>query len=257
MTWWDKELAEQVGRDFDGAPAEGVLEWALDRFARRILGGRVHPVAYGGDRLFPRQNWADSVTVPAAMLGVAVLAGLGPALMASRLRPGVPVVFLDTGYHFAETVGTAAAMETRYPITLLRVTPRLSVPEQDARYGPRLHERDPDRCCAMRKVTPLIEALAPYDAWVSGIRRGETAARSGAGVVEYDERRGKVKINPIASWSDADVESYIAEHNVLLNPLLAEGYDSVGCAPCTLPALAGARSGRWAGTGKTECGLHG
>ena len=226
MTWWDKELAEQVGRDFDGAPAEGVLEWALDRFARRIV---------------LTCSMADAVLVD----------------MASRLRPGVPVVFLDTGYHFAETVGTAAAMETRYPITLLRVTPRLSVPEQDARYGPRLHDRDPDRCCAMRKVTPLIEALAPYDAWVSGIRRGETAARSGAGVVEYDERRGKVKINPIASWSDADVESYIAEHNVLLNPLLAEGYDSVGCAPCTLPALAGARSGRWAGTGKTECGLHG
>lgn len=225
MTWWDKELAEQVGRDFDGAPAEGVLEWALDRFARRIV---------------ITCSMADAVLVH----------------MASRLRPGVPVVFLDTGYHFAETIGTADAIESTYPIRLIRVQPRLSIAEQDARFGPRLHERDPDRCCAMRKVTPLIEALAPYDAWVSGIRRGETAARAGAEVVEYDERRGKLKINPIATWTDEDVERYIAKHNVLVNPLLAEGYDSVGCAPCTLPALAGARSGRWAGTSKTECGLH-
>ena len=225
MTWWDKELAEQVGRDFDGAPAEGVLEWALDRFARRIV---------------ITCSMADAVLVH----------------MASRLRPGVPVVFLDTGYHFAETIGTADAIESTYPIRLIRVQPRLSVAEQDARFGPRLHERDPDRCCAMRKVTPLIEALAPYDAWVSGIRRGETATRAGAEVVQYDERRGKVKINPIATWTDEDVERYIAKHNVLVNPLLAEGYDSVGCAPCTLPALAGARSGRWAGTSKTECGLH-
>ena len=225
MTWWDKELAEQVGRDFDGAPAEGVLEWALDRFARRIV---------------ITCSMADAVLVH----------------MASRLRPGVPVVFLDTGYHFAETIGTADAIESTYPIRLIRVQPRLSVAEQDARFGPRLHERDPDRCCAMRKVTPLIEALAPYDAWVSGIRRGETATRADAEVVQYDERRGKVKINPIATWTDEDVERYIAKHNVLVNPLLAEGYDSVGCAPCTLPALAGTRSGRWAGTSKTECGLH-
>jgi len=225
MSWWDKELAEQVGRDFDGAPAEGILEWALDRFARRIV---------------VTCSMTDAVLVD----------------MVSRLRPGVPVVFLDTGYHFAETIGTAAAIESRYPIRLLRMRPELSVAEQDARFGPRLHERDPDRCCAMRKVTPLHEALAPYDAWVSGIRRGETAARSGAGVVQYDEQRGKVKINPIAAWSDADVDRYIAEHDVIVNPLLSAGYDSVGCAPCTLPSLLGARSGRWAGTGKTECGLH-
>ena len=213
--WWDRELAEQVGRDFEGAPAEGVLEWALDRFAGRIA---------------LTCSMADAVLVD----------------MASRLRPGVPVVFLDTGWHFAETVGTAAAVEQRYPIRLVRAGAELP------RDG--MHASDPDRCCALRKVRPLAAALAPYDAWVSGIRRDETSGRAGAGVVEWDERRGKVKINPIAGWSEDDVQRYIAEHDVVVNPLLSAGYASVGCAPCTLPGLG--RSGRWSGFGKTECGLH-
>ena len=221
--WWNRALAEQVGRAFEGAPAEGILEWAFDRFGASIV---------------LASSMADAVLID----------------MASRLRPGLRVLFLDTGYHFAETIGTAAAFADRYDITLVRATPELSVAQQDARYGERLYERDPDLCCALRKVRVLDDALAPYAAWISGIRRGETRARRRTRVVDWDGRRGKVKVNPIATWSDADVERYIVEHDVLVNPLLSVGYDSIGCAPCTVPGRR--RDGRWLGTGKMECGIH-
>jgi len=136
--------------------------------------------------------------------------------------------------------------------------PLLTVAEQDAQHGERLYERDPNACCALRKVEPLARGLEPYDAWASGIRRDEAATRRGIGAVEWDAKRSMVKVNPIAGWTAADVDAYVAEHGVLVNPLAFDGYPSIGCAPCTRRVAPGEdpRSGRWAGTSKTECGLH-
>jgi phosphoadenosine phosphosulfate reductase len=141
---------------------------------------------------------------------------------------------------------------------LINITPTRTVAEQDAELGPRLYGRNPDLCCYLRKVVPLERALDPYDAWITGVRREETDARSDTRVVEWDGNREMIKVNPIASWSQEQVEAYIADNGVLVNPLVDEGYPSIGCATCTMAVKPGAdpRSGRWAGTGKSECGLH-
>jgi phosphoadenosine phosphosulfate reductase len=180
------------------------------------------------------------------------------AHLAARAQPGVPVLFLDTGYHFAETIGTRDAVDATMPVSVQTVQPLWTVAEQDADLMPRLHERDPDRCCWLRKVEPLGRALAPYSAWVSGVRRDESASRRNTPVVAWDPRRAVVKIHPLATWTQADVDAYVDEHGVLVNPLVSAGYPSVGCAPCTSRPEPGSdpRSGRWAGRGKTECGIH-
>ena len=159
--------------------------------------------------------------------------------IASRLRDDVPVVFLDTGYHFAETLGMSDAVEAIYPVKLHRMLPLLTVAEQDAEYGEKLHDRDPDACCKMRKVEPLERGLSGFAAWASGIRRDEGPTRADAGLVEWDAKRSMVKVNPIAAWTEADVDAYILRHGVLVNPLLTDGYSSVGCAPCTRRTLDG------------------
>jgi phosphoadenosine phosphosulfate reductase len=178
--------------------------------------------------------------------------------LASRVIPGVNVVFLDTGYHFAETIGTRDWITSVLPITLVNVTPAQTVAEQDFSFGPQLHERDPDLCCEMRKVRPLAEALSGYVAWGSGVRRDESPTRAATLLVDWDAKRGMIKINPIAAWTQEDVDRYVAEHSIPVNPLFELGYGSIGCAPCTRPVAPGAdpRAGRWAGRGKTECGIH-
>jgi phosphoadenosine phosphosulfate reductase len=178
-------------------------------------------------------------------------------LVAQQL-PFVDVLFGDTGYHFAETLGTRGAVDIELDVNVVDVRPELTVAEQDAAYGPRLHDRDPEACCAMRKVAPMKQALQGYEAWATGVRRSETAARANAPLITWDERNGVVKINPIAAWSDEQVADYAARHGLVVNPLLADGYPSVGCEPCTARPLPGqdARSGRWAGRDKDECGLH-
>ena len=180
------------------------------------------------------------------------------AHLAATVSPGVDVIFLDTGYHFVETLGTADAVEAVYDVTLRRIRPELTVLEQDARYGARLHDRNPDLCCAMRKVAPLNSALEGYEAWATGVRRAESAARANTRVIDFDSRRGKVKLAPLAEWTDSDVEDYAAANGVLMNPLLQLGYPSIGCEPCTAAVVPGqdARAGRWSGSTKTECGLH-
>jgi phosphoadenosine phosphosulfate reductase len=220
-------LAEQAGLELEGASAQEVLAWGLDQF---------HP----------------SLAIACSMADAVVVS------LASQLRSDVPVIWLDTGYHFAETVGTADLIEATYPIRLLRVTPLRTVAEQDAEHGARLHERSPDSCCAMRKVEPLERGLAPFTAWASGIRRDETPERATARAVEWDAKRGKVKLNPLVDWTEDDVLAYVAANAVVTNPLLAEGYTSIGCAPCTQASFGhdDPRAGRWAGTGKAECGLH-
>jgi phosphoadenosine phosphosulfate reductase len=215
--------AAELGPD---ATAEQVLAWAAQTF----------------DRLIVASNMQDAVLVE----------------LAAKARPGVDVLFLDTGYHFAETIGTRDAVETVYDVRIVNATPEHTVAEQDSLLGKDLFARDPNQCCALRKVAPLQNTLARYDAWVTGVRRVEAPTRANTPLVTYDEKFGLVKINPIAAWTDEEMDAYIAEHNVLVNPLVAEGYPSIGCAPCTAKPAPGAdkRSGRWAGTGKIECGLH-
>jgi phosphoadenosine phosphosulfate reductase len=222
-----RELVSHIGAELELAPAEDIVEWAVATF---------------GERFCITSSMADAVLVD----------------IASRVAPGIDVVFLDTGYHFAETIGTADAVGATMDVTLIPITPVQSVAEQDAEYGSELYLRDPDLCCALRKVQPLTEALDGYDAWATGLRRAETRNRVIAPVVGWDARKGKVKVSPLARWSDCDVQRYVAEHGVLVNPLVYDGYPSIGCAPCTRRVAAGddSRSGRWAGTGKTECGIH-
>jgi phosphoadenosine phosphosulfate reductase len=169
--------------------------------------------------------------------------------LVARVAPGTDVVFLDTQYHFPETLDTLDVVRQRYPVKL-RVR-RPDVPMDD------LWRTDTDACCAVRKVAQLDAALAGKEAWLSGLRRDDSPERAGTPIVERD-RRGLVKVNPIANWTDDDVALYIQLHDVPVNPLVARGYPSVGCWPCTQAVAEGddKRAGRWAGTGKTECGLH-
>jgi phosphoadenosine phosphosulfate reductase len=207
--------------------AREALRWAADAF---------------GDRLTVASSMGDEVLVH----------------LVGTTLPGADVFFLDTGYHFAETLGTRDAYQAMLPLRIRTVLPLLTVGQQDAKHGPRLHDRDPDACCALRKVEPLNRALEGHDAWVTGMRRADAPTRTDIGLVGWDERRSMVKLNPLAAWTDEDVERYVADHGVFLNPLRQEGYASIGCAPCTRPVADGqdARAGRWAGKDKTECGLH-
>jgi len=168
------------------------------------------------------------------------------------------LLFLDTGYHFPETIGTRDAVETIYDVRLINVTPAHTVAEQDELLGKDLFARDPDECCRRRKVVPPTNALRGYSAWVTAIRRVDAPTRADAPLISFDENFKLVKVNPLAAWSDQDMTDYIAEHGVLVNPLAEEGYPSIGCAPCTTRPAAGAnpRGGRWPGHSKTECGLH-
>ncbi|MFD4353521.1 phosphoadenylyl-sulfate reductase [Nocardia sp. NPDC058519] len=178
--------------------------------------------------------------------------------LAAQTRPGVDVLFLDTGYHFAETIGTRDAVEAVYGVHVVNVAPEASVAEQDALLGKDLFARDAAECCRLRKVVPLKRSLSGYNAWITGIRRVEAPTRANAPLISFDEAFGLVKINPIAPWSDDEMQAYIEANGILVNPLVEEGYPSIGCAPCTRKPEPGSdpRSGRWAGIAKTECGLH-
>lgn len=220
-------LAQRGAADLDGATAEELLRWTEENFAGEYV------VA---------SNMQDAVLVD----------------LAAKVRPGVDVLFLDTGYHFVETIGTRDAVEAVYDVKIVNVTPEHGVAEQDRLHGKNLFEQDPGACCRMRKVEPLGKALQGYSAWVTGIRRVEAPTRANAPLISFDRAFGLVKINPIATWSDEDMQAYIDANDVLVNPLVYEGYPSIGCLPCTAKPVEGAdpRSGRWAGQAKTECGLH-
>ena len=176
----------------------------------------------------------------------------------SRVLPGVDVLFLDTGYHFAETMGTRDAVAATMDVTVVDVAPELSVAEQDERHGPDLWSRDPAACCRLRKVEPLARALSGYEAWATGVRREDAPTRTHTPLIGWDATHEIVKINPLAAWSMEELTGYADQHGVLINPLLYNGYPSIGCAPCTARVKPGddPRSGRWAGFTKTECGIH-
>ncbi|GIF49115.1 phosphoadenosine phosphosulfate reductase [Asanoa ferruginea] len=222
-----KALADAAGRDLEGAPALEIARWAATTF---------------GPRFCVTSSMADGVV----------------AHLISRVAPGVDVVFLDTGLHFPETLKVRDAVARTMPVNVRSIRPRLTVGQQDGEYGPRLFNRAPDECCFIRKVEPLERALGDYDAWAAGLRRDESPTRANTPVVGFDPKRGKVKVNPIAAWSQSDVDSYISRWNVPVNELFKQGYGSIGCWPCTRRTKAGEdpRAGRWAMFDKTECGLH-
>ena len=222
-----REVAQRGAAELEGASATDILAWADTELRGRL--------------------------VVASSMQDAVLIDL-----AAQVRPDVDVVFLDTGYHFIETIAMRDAVAATYPVRVLTIEPGQTVEQQDAEHGPALHDRDPDLCCHLRKVMPLNTILGLYDGWVTGLRRSETEDRQSAAPVEWDERREVVKVNPMVSWSDQDVADYIEDRGVLVNTLRHDGYASIGCAPCTARVRDGddPRSGRWSGSGKNECGIH-
>ena len=203
---------------FEKESASSIVRWAVDTF---------HPY------LCLSASMTDAVLID----------------IATRVEPSVEVVFIDTGYHFPETLETVETVRRRYGLNLRVMTVKP--------FDTPLWKSDPEGCCSAVKVGQLDRALFGKHAWMSGLRRSESETRHGAPIVARD-LRGLVKVNPIATWTDLDVDAYIRDHDVPTNPLLDRGYPSIGCWPCTKPVTEGeaTRSGRWDGLGKTECGLH-
>ena len=212
------ELAA-VSASLERAPAGAVVEWASDRF---------------GDELVIAGSFQDTVLID----------------IAHKVSPGIEVVFLDTQYHFAETLWFVDQVRRRYDLNLRVVRPLV---ERDD-----LWQTDVEGCCAVRKVEPLNRALDGKQAWITGLRRADAPTRAKASIVSWDLGRSMVKVNPLATWTDDDMAGYIADHRLPVHPLSKRGYPSVGCWPCTRPVAPGEdpRAGRWAGKDKTECGLH-
>lgn len=222
-----RKVALDAGRRLAEAPAEDIVAWAVEEFGR----------------------------------GLAVACSMAEAVLphlVSQALPDVDVLFLDTGYHFDETLQTRDEVARRLRVTVVNIQPRRTVTEQDEEFGDRMHSWDPVRCCEMRKVVPLRQTLTRYEAWATGVRRGDAETRRGTKVVEWDTTNAVVKVNPLAAWSQADIDAYVAKHDVPSNPLLKQGYPSIGCFPCTKRVQVGddVRAGRWEGFDKTECGIH-
>jgi phosphoadenosine phosphosulfate reductase len=220
------DLAAQANRDLENASALEILQWAYDEF---------------GSKLVVTSSMADTVMIH----------------LAEQVAPGIDVIFLDTGYHFVETIGTRDAVKLVHNVNVINVTPEQTVAEQDATWGKDLFARDPDLCCSLRKVAPLGKALQPYAAWASGLRRSDSPTRTNTPVVAWDATRKLIRIAPIAAWTDEDVARYIEINNLMINPLLDDGYASIGCEPCTRRAPKDdPRAGRWVGFAKIECGIN-
>ena len=222
-----RALAETAAVELADADTQTVLAWVAKEFGYR--------------------------TAVACSMADAVL----PHVVAAQL-PWVDTLFLETGYHFAETIGTRDAVEASMQLTIVDVKPRRSVAEQDAEFGEKLYERDPALCCDMRKVEPLRETLQGYEVWITGVRRDEGPTRANTPFVAWDEKNGLVKVNPLADWSFDELLDYADVNDVIINPLVNDGYPSIGCATCTRRVAPGEdpRAGRWTGLDKTECGLH-
>jgi phosphoadenosine phosphosulfate reductase len=207
-----------IAAAFESAAATRVIRWAVETF---------------GSDLCLTASMTDAVLIDLAV----------------SVDPNIEIVFIDTQYHFAETLETVEAVRRRY-------NPNLRILSTD-RQRDDLWRTDTDACCHARKVVPLEQALAGKRAWMSGLRRVDDDGRAATPIVHHD-KRGLVKVNPIATWTDDDVAGYIADHDVIVNPLIGQGYPSIGCWPCTRAVQPGedVRAGRWSGTAKTECGLH-
>ena len=214
--------------EIEALPAEDVLRWASEEF---------------GERLCLSCSWQKQSSVLVHMV--------------SELGLDVDIVELDTHLFFKETYETRERLVERYGLSLI-VPDVLTIAEQHKDEGPNLWETNPDRCCHIRKVEPLLQTLEPYDAWVSGIRREQSPSRAGARKVERSDRYGVWKVQPLADWTEKDVWRYIMRNEIPYNPLHDAGYRSIGCMPCTRPTRPDEeeRAGRWAGSDKLECGIH-
>jgi phosphoadenosine phosphosulfate reductase len=223
------ENLEKTQALVEGWDAPELLQWAFDSFGSRV-------------------QMASGFGVEGMVL----------IDIASRINSDLKVFTIDTGFLFPETYQLIERVEKRYRIQVERVRPHLTPQDQEEAYGPALWNVNPDQCCALRKVEPLKEKLASLRAWITAIRRDQTAFRASAKKVEWDRKFRLIKINPIADWTTKDIWNYVHTHNVPYNPLHDFNYPSIGCTHCTRAVRAGEdpRSGRWAGTQKTECGLH-
>src|SRR5579863_5601263 len=224
-----KEQIEELQIVAESWKPERVLEWAFESFGKSVAISS----AFGAE-------------------------GMVLIDIASRVRSDFRLFTLDTEFLFAETYNLMDQVEQRYGITIERVYPLTSPEEQERLHGPALWQRNPDQCCNMRKVEPLRRKLGELQAWITSIRRDQTAARASAGKIEWDEKFGLVKINPIADWTSEQVWQYIREHDTLYNALHDRSYPSIGCTHCTraVGPEEDPRAGRWSGSSKTECGLH-
>ncbi len=223
----DEDIANTALR-FENTEPDAILRWAVERYA---------PDA--------------ALTCSFQHEGVVL------AHMLQTIAPATPIVFINTGYHFPETLAYRDLLLERLRFNLVEVTPTMSKPEVEHAYGPELFRHDPDRCCEINKVEPLRRALRGVRAWINGRRRDQASTRQALPVLE-ELPNGMVKINPLLRWTAKDTYEYMTRHDIPLNPLFEQGYTSIGCAPCTRPVVAGEdeRAGRWAGRGKTECGIH-
>jgi phosphoadenosine phosphosulfate reductase len=225
--------AEEWSRELEGRPASEIIRWAVDRFGEGLVIGS----SFGKDSLVIMD-------------------------LARQLRPDIPVLFLETGYHFPETLQFRDQLRNESHINIVDVLPDRTVAEQDAEFGAELFGRAPDQCCQMRKVEPLHRALAGRRAWMTGVRRSQHPQRAATPVVEWQEigesGKGVFKVNPLVAWPLTEVDAYLEAHHLPHHPMWAKGYPSVGCAPCTAHSTLadGERSGRWKGQGKIECGIH-
>jgi phosphoadenylyl-sulfate reductase (thioredoxin) len=218
-----------AGRALETATPLETLRWAADRFESRLT----FATGFGAE-------------------GCVLIDLIG------RHRLPIDIFTLDTGLLFPETYDLWRRLEEQYALTIRSVGPELTVDEQASEHGPDLWTREPDRCCLMRKVKPLEAELGGFDAWITAIRRDQTAARADALAVEWDTRFNLGKVNPLIRWTKKDVWSHLLRHDVPYNPLHDRGFPSIGCLPCTSSVATGEddRAGRWRGGAKTECGLH-
>jgi phosphoadenosine phosphosulfate reductase len=226
-----RDLAGEAARMLEDKPPASILRWAAG--------------------VVPRFAVTSSFGADSAVL----------LHLVSEVAPQVPVLFLETGFHFDETLVFRRELAQELGLTVLDVQPDLSVQQQARQHGAELYRRDPDACCAMRKTMPLRRALANFDGWATGVRRDQTPERAHTPVVEARPHAGRylVKVAPLARWTEADVEAYLETHDLPRHPLVEQGYPSIGCWPCTQQVAPGAapRAGRWAEfDGKTECGIH-
>lgn len=229
MNFFEKEaIIREKAEAFEEATPETVIRWAVDTFPNITFA-----CSFGAE---------DVVLVD----------------MLQKISPRTDIFYLDTDFHFRETYETRDRIADKYGLTFVQVKPLLTPEEQAAEHGDELWKRDPNACCNIRKVEPLTRILGQYEAWITGIRRDQAPTRANAKKVEYDTKFGLVKFNPIAAWTSDDVWAYIREHDLIYNPLHDQNYPSIGCEYCTRPVMPGEdpRAGRWAGSEKTECGLH-
>jgi phosphoadenosine phosphosulfate reductase len=219
----------QANRHLEGKPPQVILRWAVDQYHPRLT----MATAFGAE-------------------------GCCLIHMLADIEPSAHVFNLDTGYQFAETLALRQRIKERYGIEVEMVQPDLNVAEYEARHSGPLYVLRPEQCCHDRKIEPLKRTLAGYEAWISAIRRDQTAHRAQANILQLDRKFGLIKVNPLLNWTQKDVWNFIAKHQVPYNPLHDRGYPSIGCWPCTRAVAQGEdeRAGRWAGTTKKECGLH-